>query len=82
MTEIAQHPLPALVEAGVLCSVSTDDPAMFKTNLEREYSLVASMGISLRDVFDAGVAGAQCGKSTKTRLADVADTYPWTDRQL
>ncbi|MBO0703034.1 MAG: hypothetical protein J2P38_08890, partial [Candidatus Dormibacteraeota bacterium] len=30
---LAHHPLPRLVAAGVPCSVSTDDPAMFGTDL-------------------------------------------------
>ncbi len=30
---LAEHPLPKLVAAGVRCSISTDDPAMFDTDL-------------------------------------------------
>src|SRR5438067_666618 len=33
---LAEHPLPLLIEAGVLCSISTDDPAMFDTDLTRD----------------------------------------------
>jgi aminodeoxyfutalosine deaminase len=33
---LEQHPLPRLVAAGVHCSISTDDPAMFDTDLSRD----------------------------------------------
>src|SRR5262249_54054934 len=35
--DIHLHPLPDLFRAGVPLSVSTDDPAMFSTDLQREY---------------------------------------------
>jgi aminodeoxyfutalosine deaminase len=34
---IEDHPLPALVAAGVPVSLATDDPGMFHTSLNREY---------------------------------------------
>ena len=33
VASLADHPLPRLVAAGVRCSISTDDPAMFDTDL-------------------------------------------------
>ena len=77
--DIAHHPLPGLVQAGVLCSVSTDDPAIFDTDLDREYALVASLGVSLRQVFDAALTGALCSRSTKSDFAHARDAYPWPE---
>ncbi len=37
VASLAAHPLPALVAAGVRCSLATDDPAMFDTDLGREH---------------------------------------------
>jgi adenosine deaminase len=34
---IETHPLPALLAAGVRCSINTDDPLLFDTDLVREY---------------------------------------------
>jgi aminodeoxyfutalosine deaminase len=68
---LAEHPLPRLVEAGVLCSISTDDPAMFDTDLTRDYEAAASLGLDARAAFDAGVEGALCDAATKSRLREV-----------
>jgi aminodeoxyfutalosine deaminase len=38
---MAEHPLGRMLEAGVQCSISTDDPAMFGTDLARDYQVAA-----------------------------------------
>jgi adenosine deaminase len=44
--DIAAHPLPALLEAGVRCSLNADDPLLFGPNLLEEYELVrAELGL-------------------------------------
>ncbi|WP_326559554.1 adenosine deaminase [Micromonospora sp. NBC_01796] len=40
---IEEHPLPALVAAGVLVTVNSDDPPMFGTTLEQEYAVAANL---------------------------------------
>src|SRR5439155_14917262 len=42
---LAEHPLPRLVAAGVRCSISTDDPAMFDTDLSRDYDAATAFGL-------------------------------------
>jgi aminodeoxyfutalosine deaminase len=42
---LADHPLPQLLRSGVPLNLSTDDPAMFGTNLSREYALLGEMGL-------------------------------------
>jgi aminodeoxyfutalosine deaminase len=65
---LAEHPLPLLREAGVRCTVNTDDPAMFGTDLGHEYEVAATLGVSPADAYAAGVVGALCDEETRTRL--------------
>jgi aminodeoxyfutalosine deaminase len=75
---IAEHPLPELVGAGVLCSLSTDDPAMFDTDLGREYEAATGLGLSPRGFYDAGLAGALCDERTRERLRLHGERYRWS----
>jgi adenosine deaminase len=49
---LAEHPLPALVAAGVLVTINSDDPPMFSTTLNNEYAVAAD----LLDLDAGGVA--------------------------
>jgi aminodeoxyfutalosine deaminase len=74
---LAEHPLPILHSHGVLCSISTDDPAMFDTDLTRDYEAATSFGISPRAFYEAGVKGAMCDGETRARLAAIGAAYAW-----
>jgi aminodeoxyfutalosine deaminase len=74
---LEEHPLPQLVAAGVQCSISTDDPAMFDTDLTRDYEAAAELGLSPRAAYEAGVAGALCDDATRERLRQVGSEYAW-----
>lgn len=43
---LARHPLPALVRAGVRCTISTDSRTVAGTTLSREFELASEMGLS------------------------------------
>src|SRR5947207_7143693 len=73
-----EHPLPLLVEYGIQCSISTDDPEMFDTDLSREYEFATSFGIPPRTFYEAGVAGALCGGEMKVRLDAIGRDYLWS----
>jgi aminodeoxyfutalosine deaminase len=74
---LEEHPLPRLVAAGVLCSVSTDDPAMFDTDLARDYEAATSLGLDARSFYEAGVVGALCDEETRARLRAIGAAYDW-----
>jgi aminodeoxyfutalosine deaminase len=74
---LAEHPLPQLLAAGARCSISTDDPAMFGTDLGRDYQAAAELGLDPRDAYEAGLEGALCDEATKGRLKEIGDSYEW-----
>jgi len=43
---LAKHPLPALVRAGVRCTISTDSRTVANTSLSREFELMAGIGMA------------------------------------
>jgi aminodeoxyfutalosine deaminase len=47
---IADHPIAKLIGQGLLVTLSTDDPAMFHTDLLTEYSCAASLGLSSKQL--------------------------------
>ena len=77
VASLDEHPLPRLVEAGVLCSISTDDPAMFDTDLTRDYEAAQGLGLDQRAAFDAGLVGALADEGIKTELRALGDAYEW-----
>jgi len=50
---LADHPMAAFREAGVVVTVNSDDPPMFATSLNREFAIAAD----LLDLDETGVAG-------------------------
>jgi adenosine deaminase len=69
--DLSDHPLPGLLRSGVPLSVSTDDPAMFQTDLLREYLALLDMGLTPRElaqVLAAGFEGAFLPPAEKAAL--------------
>lgn len=73
----AAHPLPALVSASVACSVSTDDPAMFDTDLSVECAVAMDMGVPPQVCYAAGIQGALCGEQVRERLRRIGSDFDW-----
>jgi len=74
---LSAHPLPRLAAAGVSCSISTDDPAMFDTDLGHEYDVAATMGYGPKQAFRAGVQGALCDDDIRSTLQGILADHPW-----
>jgi aminodeoxyfutalosine deaminase len=72
------HPRPELVAAGVPCSISTDDPAMFATDLTVDHDAAAALGVTAEAAFAAGLEGALCDETTRSRIAAIGHAHGWS----
>jgi len=74
----ATHPLKALVAAGASCSVSSDDPAVFDTSVQKELRIATDkMGLSseqLKQCTLAAVSAAFVGPDEKKKLAALVES--------
>jgi aminodeoxyfutalosine deaminase len=77
VSSLDEHPLPQLLAAGARCSISTDDPAMFGTDLVQDYDAARWLGLHPREAYRAGVEGARCDDGTKVRLREIGETFDW-----
>ena len=77
VSSLSRHPLPELVAAGVVCSLSTDDPAMFGTDLPTEYAAASELGLEPRSFYEAGLEGALCYERTLSRLRELGESFDW-----
>jgi adenosine deaminase len=77
IASLAEHPLPGLVAAGVRCSVSTDDPAMFGTDLTADYAAALQLGVTAEACYAAGVQGALCDEPTRAALHRAGQGFDW-----
>ncbi|WP_018722726.1 adenosine deaminase [Salinispora fenicalii] len=79
VARIEEHPLPRLVEAGLLVTINSDDPPMFGTTLNDEYAVAAR----LLDLGPQGIAALARNAVTasfldpasKQRIAGEIDAY-------
>lgn len=77
VASLDEHPLRELAAAGVRCSISTDDPAMFDTDLEQEHEAAATLGVEPHRAYENGVAGALCDDATRGRLRAIGEAFDW-----
>ncbi|NBE84315.1 adenosine deaminase [Micromonospora rubida] len=79
VASLDEHPLPRLVEAGVLVTINSDDPPMFGTTLDDEYAVAARLlGIGPEGVAalaNAAVTAAFLEPGEKSRLTAEIDGY-------
>jgi adenosine deaminase len=76
---LAEHPLPALVAAGVPVTINSDDPPMFSTTLNHEYAVAAQLldldANGVADLARAGVRASFLGDGGKADLLAEIDAY-------
>jgi adenosine deaminase len=76
---LAQHPLPALVDAGVQVTINSDDPPMFDTTLTKEYEVARDLlgldDAGVADLARAAVRASFAEEPVKTAILAEIDAY-------
>jgi len=79
VASLDEHPLPALVAAGVPVTINSDDPPMFSTTLSREYEVAAELlqldESGIADLARAAVRASFLDDAGKTALLTEIDEY-------
>jgi aminodeoxyfutalosine deaminase len=74
---LEEHPLPAMLAAGVRCSISSDDPVLMDTDLERDCAAAVALGHSPRGMYEHALSGAFCDEATKVCLREIGERFDW-----
>jgi aminodeoxyfutalosine deaminase len=79
VASLGEHPIAAMVEAGVVVTVNSDDPPMFSTTLNQEYGVAAELlGLDrsgLADLARTAVRVSFADETTKARVLAEIDAY-------
>ncbi|KGN42521.1 adenosine deaminase [Knoellia aerolata] len=79
VADLAEHPIRALRDAGVVVTVNSDDPPMFGTTLGREYAIAADLldldEDGLADLARTAVDVSCAPDDVKRRVRDEIRTY-------
>ena len=79
VASLAEHPLPALVGAGVTVTINSDDPPMFGTTLNREYEIAAELlGLDeggLKALARGAVHASFAPEATKQRILGEIEAF-------
>jgi adenosine deaminase len=60
------HPIRKLVDAGVWCTVNSDDPTMFETTLTREYETLAEQGFTWDEIWALNLGAIEASFASET----------------
>ena len=72
-----EHPLPALLQAGVRCSIGSDDPVLMRTSLTADSDVAVRLGHTPRAMYEHALAGAFCDGRTRARLVAAGAAFDW-----
>lgn len=83
VASLEEHPLPRLLEEGLVVTLNSDDPPMFGTTLREEYLVAGTvLGLSpaeLADLARAGVRASFLAPEDQQPILDAIDAVPLPD---
>jgi aminodeoxyfutalosine deaminase len=77
VASLDEHPLPAMLAAGVKCSISSDDPVLMGTDLAENCDVAVRLGHTPRAMYFDALHGALCDESTTAGLRHVGEACDW-----
>ena len=77
VASLDEHPLPAMLAAGVRCSVGSDDPVLMQTDLAENCAVAEKLGYSSRRMYFDALHGALCDEATKAKLRRIGEDFDW-----
>jgi adenosine deaminase len=69
------HPVRSLVDLGLRCTVNSDDPLMFETNLTNEYRMLASQGFTWKELWKLNVATRNAAFLTESEQRELSKDW-------
>lgn len=76
---LSEHPLPAMLDAGLRCSLASDDPSMFHSPITAEYELCREVfrfdDRRLAELARNGVRASFAGEEMKAELLEAIDLW-------
>lgn len=67
------HPIREMFDAGLYCSINSDDPAMFATSLSNEYQTLAALGFSWPELHQLNRNALEASFLDETEKKDYRD---------
>jgi aminodeoxyfutalosine deaminase len=74
---LEDHPLPEMLASGVRCSISTDDPVLMDTDLDRDCAAAVRLGHTPRGMFEHAASGVFCDDAMRSRLRAICEGFDW-----
>ena len=72
------HPIRKMLDAGLNCTVNSDDPAMFSTNLTNEYCMLYDQGFTMEELWELNLNGLKASflsDANKSRYISIFEKF-------
>ena len=79
VASLEEHPLPAMLAAGVKCSIGSDDPVLMDTSLTEDSEVAVRLGHTPRGMYEHALSGVFCDAALEDRLRRIGEAYDWPD---